>query len=234
MYNKDKKESGYAFFDVEADRAEAFVAKPHLVRHALINCKIAADNSQISQVQKDEMNRKLYVSNLPPGTSDLDLFRLFEPFGKLAKAYLVRNRADGSCKNFGFVIFQEQGDAERLLTEPPALKFRHRKVTVKQAVDRQTQKQLKKPSPTPHFSVNQRYASDFGDSSSKALLLAASRKLNEEERNYKFNLRKRRRAEAVARRADSELITSQSLTLNSLLRFSDARADGGLRYTTNL
>lgn len=233
MFNKDKKESGYAFFDVDSDRADAFVAKPHLVKHALINCKIAADNSKISQVQKDEMDRKLYVSNLPPGTTDLDLFRLFEPLGKLAKAYLVRNRADGSCKNFGFVIFQEQKDVERLLREPPSLKFRHRKVTIKQAVDRQTQKQLKKPAPAPLFSVS-RFASEEPMGSSKRQLLGTCTKLNEEENNYKFNFRKRRRAEVFVQRTDSEPGTSNSLTIKSLLRFSDARADWGLGYTTNL
>lgn len=198
VYNRDRRESGYAFFDVEAFRAAVIVDRPHLVKHALINCKVAADSDQISQVQKNEMERKIYVSNLPPGTSDLDLFQLFEVFGKLSKAYLVRNRQDGTCKNFGFVIFQRQQDVEALLKAPPCVKFRHRKVTIKQAVDRQTQKQLKQAAPrvllasepTPHN----------GEGSSKRQMLFAARERPEDEANYKFHYA-RRRATAPVHRA---------------------------------
>lgn len=59
----------------------------------------------IQQSQKSEMERKLYVSNLPPKTTDVELLDLFQQFGPVSKAYMVRNRVDGSCKNFGFVVF---------------------------------------------------------------------------------------------------------------------------------
>ena len=100
------RDSGYAFLDVDRLKAADFVRKPHQVINTLINCKIAADTTKISQFEKDEMDRKLYVSNLPPHSTDLDLMRLFEPYGNLKRAYLVRNRSDGTCKNFGFVIFK--------------------------------------------------------------------------------------------------------------------------------
>ncbi|CAK0894441.1 unnamed protein product, partial [Prorocentrum cordatum] len=49
---------------------------------------------------------QLYVKNLPPDTTDLDLFKLFSPFGAMApsgvKAML---NDDGSCKGFGFVDY---------------------------------------------------------------------------------------------------------------------------------
>lgn len=227
MYNKDKKESGYAFFDVESDRAESFVAKPHLVKHALINCKIAADNSKISQVQKDEMERKLYVSNLPPGTSDIDLLHLFEPFGRLTKAYLVRNRLDGSCKNFGFVIFQEQKDVEALLQDFPTIKFRQRKLTVKQAVDRQTQKHLKKTSLRPHYESIRRRASEERMCSSKLQLLNRTTQLNEEESNYKFNIPLPRRPRIPVQRTSSLPGTSQSLPFQSSLTFLKGTCHSG-------
>lgn len=188
MYNKEKKESGYAFFDVDAQDAEAFVRKPHMVRNALINCKIAADNSKISLYQKDEMERKLYVSNLPPGTVDLDLLQLFESFGNLAKAYLVRNRGDGSCKNFGFVIFQRKSDLDRLLDGSPVVKFRNRKLTIKKAVDRQTQKQTKKTLTRDHKVDLPDYASREQISSTKLQLLKRTILINEAEANYQFNL----------------------------------------------
>jgi RNA recognition motif-containing protein len=49
-----------------------------------------------------------YVKNLPPDTTDLDLYKLFSPFGAIAytgvKAMLNQ---DGSCKGFGFCDFTD-------------------------------------------------------------------------------------------------------------------------------
>lgn len=187
VYNKDYTESGYAFFEIDAHRAADFIQKPHVIRNALINCKIAADNTRISVSQKDEMERKLYVSNLPPNSSDLDLLYMFEPFGKLTKAYLVRNREDGSCKNFGFVIFQRKNDLDRLLEDPPVLRFRHRKVTIKKAVDRQTQKFKLNSQPTGQIVGARRQPSKELNGSTKTQILKRTLQLNEAESNYHFN-----------------------------------------------
>ena len=193
MYNKDRKHSGYAFFDVDACKADTFVAKPHLIKNALINCKIAADNSKISQVQKDEMERKLYVSNLPSNTTDLDLLHLFQSFGKLTKAYLVRNRSDGSCKNFGFVIFQSMTDLQNVLNNPRVIKFKGRKLTIKQAVDRQTQCINRKTQNNPSLEVKDFHfpAYDEHEYSTKEQILKRSTLLNQLKRNYRFNKGKR-------------------------------------------
>lgn len=105
MYNKEKKATGYAFFDIDAKHAETITQQPHLLGQGLVNCKVAADNSMIQQCQKSEMERKIYVSNLPSRTTDVELLELFQQYGTVSKAYMVRNRGDGSCKNFGFVVF---------------------------------------------------------------------------------------------------------------------------------
>lgn len=189
MYNKDKKESGYAFFDVDSDRAYDFVVEPHLIKNALVNCKIAADSTRISQVQKDEMTRKLYVSNLPPSATDLDLLRLFEGYGKMTKAYMVRNRSDGSCKNFGFVIFQSISDIDNFLKTPRVIKFKGRKLTIKQAVDRQTQRNLRKPTLQ---TLNENQNEDNQSSgtihhSTKAMILKKASLLTDNPTNYRLN-----------------------------------------------
>ena len=219
MYNKDHKESGYAFFDVETKDAESFVTKPHLIKNALINCKIAADNTRISQVQKNEMERKLYVSNLPPGTTDLDLLTLFAPFGKLSKAYLVRNRTDGSCKNFGFVIYQDKIDVEKVLHASPSLKFKQRKITIKKAVDRQTQKSIKKTSLVkPYIGMDHQHRPEGHQASGFQQMLTRTSMLNQDSNNYRFNHPiKVPRADFTAHRVESEPGTSNSITLQAPL-----------------
>lgn len=50
----------------------------------------------------------LYISGLPADAEDVDLYRLFNPFGAIApRGVKVMQRPDGSCKGFGFINFQD-------------------------------------------------------------------------------------------------------------------------------
>lgn len=50
----------------------------------------------------------IYVANLPHDTTDLDLFKLFAPFGAIpATGVKAMLNPDGTCKGFGFVDFTE-------------------------------------------------------------------------------------------------------------------------------
>ena len=192
MFNRDKKESGYAFFDVDRPLADIFISKPHQVKNALINCKIAADSTQISEAQRDEMRRKLFVSNLPLNTSDLDLLRIFEPYAQLSKAYLVRNRFDGSCKTFGFVVFQTSESLGEFLKFAPILTFRGRKLNIRKAVDRLTQKYSKNAENQENKNIRRTYLSsgvhvNYLASSKLAQAIRKSIYLNERTENYRFN-----------------------------------------------
>lgn len=48
----------------------------------------------------------LYIANLPVDTADVDLYRIFSPFGAIApKGVRAMLNEDGSCKGIGFVNF---------------------------------------------------------------------------------------------------------------------------------
>jgi len=55
----------------------------------------------------------LYVSGLPPDAEDLDLYKVFNPFGALApRGVRCMTHEDGSCKGFAFVNFQDPSAAQ--------------------------------------------------------------------------------------------------------------------------
>jgi RNA recognition motif-containing protein len=59
---------------------------------------------------------KLYVGNLPIGTSDTDLQELFSPFGDVTSARVKTTRFSGRSRGFGFVeMLRECG--ERAVSE---------------------------------------------------------------------------------------------------------------------
>lgn len=186
MLNKEKRVAGYAFFEVDTKNAAKIVESPHMIGQALVNCKIAADNSMIQQSQKSEMDRKVFVSNLPAKTSDIELLSLFQTFGPVTKAYMVRNRTDGSYKNFGFVVFEDINDLKRVLNSAEQIKFKGRRISLKQAVDRLT---LSKNSTCAFDSLATRCDSNtsLGCSSKKAAL-GLSQQIQNEPSNYRFNV----------------------------------------------
>jgi RNA recognition motif-containing protein len=49
------------------------------------------------------MEAKLYVGNLPYNTVDADLENLFSQAGTVKSAQVIRDRASGRSKGFGFV-----------------------------------------------------------------------------------------------------------------------------------
>jgi len=55
----------------------------------------------------------IYVNCLPPDTTDLDLYKLFSPFGAIAPSGIrAMMEDDGSCKGFGFVDFLDPTAAD--------------------------------------------------------------------------------------------------------------------------
>ena len=54
---------------------------------------------------------KLYVGNLPIGTSDADLEELFSPFGAVTSAHVTKTKFSGRSRGFGFVeMIRECGE----------------------------------------------------------------------------------------------------------------------------
>ncbi|OIT24539.1 PREDICTED: glycine-rich RNA-binding protein 6, mitochondrial [Nicotiana attenuata] len=56
---------------------------------------------------------KLFVSGLSRYTSDENLKKAFEQFGKLVEAKVITDRATGRSKGFGFVSYETVEEAEK-------------------------------------------------------------------------------------------------------------------------
>lgn len=61
--------------------------------------------------------RKLYVGNLAFETTERELRRHFEEFGKLEEVRVITDRESGRSRGYGFVTFEENEDGERAMDE---------------------------------------------------------------------------------------------------------------------
>jgi len=64
--------------------------------------------------QRDDLPT-LRITSLSVDAEDEDLRALFEPFGRVARANVVRDRETRESKGFGFVSFDSRKDAEKAL-----------------------------------------------------------------------------------------------------------------------
>merc|ERR1711920_136299 len=61
------------------------------------------------------MGGVVYIKGLPPDTTDVELYRMFAPFGPVSTARALWND-DGSCKGYGFVNYLDAQAAYSAIT----------------------------------------------------------------------------------------------------------------------
>lgn len=83
------------------------------------------------------MEAKLYVGNLPFTTGDADLQSLFAQAGTVKSAQVIKDRASGRSKGFGFVEMSSPDEAQGAITMFHGKDFNGRALTVNLARPRE-------------------------------------------------------------------------------------------------
>ncbi|XP_031414235.1 RNA-binding motif, single-stranded-interacting protein 1 isoform X2 [Clupea harengus] len=58
----------------------------------------------------------LYIRGLPPSTTDLDLVKLCQPYGKIVSTKAILDKTTNKCKGYGFVDFDSPGSAQKAVS----------------------------------------------------------------------------------------------------------------------
>jgi RNA recognition motif-containing protein len=90
-----------------------------------------------TQEKRILMEAKLYVGNLPYNTADADLQTLFSQAGTVKSAQVIRDRASGRSKGFGFVEMSSSEEAQSAITMFHGKDFSGRPLTVNLARPRE-------------------------------------------------------------------------------------------------
>ncbi len=73
----------------------------------------------------------ILVRNLSRDTNEVDLKRLFEPFGKIASVNIVVDEATGKSKGFGFVAMPNKEEAVAAIKQLNGKVIKGEKIRVK-------------------------------------------------------------------------------------------------------
>jgi RNA recognition motif-containing protein len=85
---------------------------------------------------------KLFVGNLSFSTGEAELRQAFEPFGTLQSVAIISDRMTGQSRGFGFVEYENAGDAQKAIESLDGREVDGRTISVNVARERQ---------PTPRF-----------------------------------------------------------------------------------
>jgi RNA recognition motif-containing protein len=79
------------------------------------------------------MNRKIYVSNLPPQSTEADLRTLFSAAGNVMSVKIVEDRQTGQSRGFAFVEMSTQWEGRRAVSMLNRRSFMGKELLVKEA-----------------------------------------------------------------------------------------------------
>lgn len=82
-------------------------------------------------------NNKLFVGNLDWGLTDQDFKAIFEPFGAIVEAVIVRDKYNNDrSRGFGFVTFENEEDAAKAVKDLNGTEVNGREINVAVAEDK--------------------------------------------------------------------------------------------------
>jgi RNA recognition motif-containing protein len=75
----------------------------------------------------------IYVGNIPRGATENELRELFQAFGEISSASVIKDKFSGESRGFGFVEMPNKEEAQKALSALNGKDFKGRPLTVNEA-----------------------------------------------------------------------------------------------------
>jgi len=90
----------------------------------------SAVGSALLNTQRELMNTKLYVANLPTEVTETELRDLFSPHGTVKSASIATDRQTSQQRGFAFVEMTTEAEAQTAITAVNGKNLRGKDITV--------------------------------------------------------------------------------------------------------
>uniref|UniRef100_A0A8C2CWX2 RNA binding motif, single stranded interacting protein 2a n=1 Tax=Cyprinus carpio TaxID=7962 RepID=A0A8C2CWX2_CYPCA len=94
--------------------SQAYVSSSHQMALPSPNTNSSSASSAGGGEQLSKTN--LYIRGLHPGTTDQDLVKLCQPYGKIVSTKAILDKTTNKCKGYGFVDFDSPAAAQKAVT----------------------------------------------------------------------------------------------------------------------
>ena len=84
------------------------------------------------------MSKNVYVKNIEWDTTDEELMELFEPYGKVRSAQIIKDHVSKRSKGFGFVEMEKEDEASTAIEKLDGTELRGRTIKMNFARERKS------------------------------------------------------------------------------------------------
>uniref|UniRef100_A0A3Q3J3N3 RRM domain-containing protein n=1 Tax=Monopterus albus TaxID=43700 RepID=A0A3Q3J3N3_MONAL len=93
------------------DKKQSYAPPPHPMAPP------SPSTNSCSQGGAEQLSKtNLYIRGLPPGTTDQDLIKLCQPYGKIVSTKAILDKNTNQCKGYGFVDFDSPAAAQKAVS----------------------------------------------------------------------------------------------------------------------
>lgn len=112
---KGKAGMGYAIFSTPSkDMFDYMVSMSHELLGETIYCRAYYSGKDKSKYLEDLNSRRIFIRNIPIRLKDPQIFKIFERFGQVERAYAIRDE-EGNSLGYGYVNFASKFQADKIL-----------------------------------------------------------------------------------------------------------------------
>lgn len=128
--------AGYGHFttSINNTQLESLLQTRHIHRGRILECRLYMKGKRLKLYLKDFKERRIYVKNVPTGTTDWEFYHLFSKVCEVERAYIANDLGTNGLQ-FGFVITKEAQSAQNLI-EVGELMFRGKKLKLEKSKER--------------------------------------------------------------------------------------------------
>uniref|UniRef100_A0A4W5PI50 RNA binding motif, single stranded interacting protein 2b n=1 Tax=Hucho hucho TaxID=62062 RepID=A0A4W5PI50_9TELE len=103
-------------YPVSASLQPTYVSSSHQMALPSPNHTTSSSSSNGSLSAEQLSKTNLYIRGLHPGTTDQDLAKLCQPYGKIVSTKAILDKTTNKCKGYGFVDFDSPSAAQKAVT----------------------------------------------------------------------------------------------------------------------
>lgn len=115
---KASKGYGFVFFYDEMSVDIIVEENPHRIRGRQVDCQNAKKKSEKKQYKDMIAKTRIFVTCLTPNINNKDMFNFFGQYGPVKSAYVIRDPDTEKSLCYGFVIFENPKDANKIIRKP--------------------------------------------------------------------------------------------------------------------
>ncbi|XP_020925630.1 RNA-binding motif, single-stranded-interacting protein 3 isoform X2 [Sus scrofa] len=93
--------------------AQSYAPAPHPMAPPSPSTNSSSNHSSSNSSGEQLSKTNLYIRGLPPGTTDQDLIKLCQPYGKIVSTKAILDKNTNQCKGYGFVDFDSPAAAQK-------------------------------------------------------------------------------------------------------------------------